>query len=367
MWRLTRILAREDRRRCASFMMHSLTSRTRNSPSAASIDKERHYNKVNFQQSYGAGHERVAVVVSGARLLPRPNPVIGMTAAATWAHHLQTRPGQTDRNAKVVSFFLCVAAPPDPLMMQPVRWSGSWTFRAQSQFERLLKCLQLIESDWPRHHSAFLRLRPDALVFGPLPSPLLPDQHAFYGKYYHWSHRVESVTRDEVDCGMCDQDCNCFQRKYGQVLYSFTRKNCAVVTDRVFLFGRAALPRMLTVLSNLSNTTEHPMRSRELMPHLCIDAGVMVETGFSRLLEVQRLDVLPLRFRTVLERSLQPDTPGWASVACIFTWGDDPVPCNAPCGNGSTWLAARGLPIFPTLRGRKDAGCNAISRRWYPS
>ena len=310
-----------------------------------------------------AGHASspsLAVVVSGTYVeAGRANPVIHRSPASTWRLLLTGNHGRR-------SLFSCTA---QPMVLDVVDFTQQWVFNASSQFARLRQCLLHIERRYPSKHDAFLRLRPDALVLGPLPQPLLPEPDALYGKIFYSSVSHVRLTRDQVDCGMCDQHCECLQRKYGQVLFHFARPGCHLLTDKVFLFGRTVLDRMLAVLANFSEPVyTHAMRAK-FLPNACIDAGVMVETGFSRLLELHNVTVRPLGFRTVLERALQPTTPGWSSVACMFTWNHTRAPaCNQPCGNASDWLSERGLPTYPWLREpAASRGCNAVSRNWYPS
>ena len=313
------------------------------------------YNRLELR----SGALALAVVICGQRRnASRTNSMLQQSPAETWLRLRQS-------SVADVKLFSCTD---EPLQDVRVPFSGQWVFPSISQFARLHVCLLRVEGAHPGVHDAFLRLRPDALVLGPLPDPLLPDPLAFYGKYYHKSIGFANLTRDDVDCGICEQHCECLQRKFGQNLFRFSRQDCAIVTDKVFLFGRKRLFAMLAVLHNFSEPSpSHPMRSPRTLPGLCVDVGRMVEVGFSRLIEMEQMPVRPLRFRTVLDNNLQRNTPGWASVACMMTWGAEPVSCRSPCGNASSWLAARGSATYPTLKGPHNAGCNSVSRNWYPA
>lgn len=106
------------------------------------------------------------------------------------------------------------------------------------------------------------------------------------------------------------------------------------------------------------------------------DAGRMVETGWGNVLADQGLSLRSLPFRTVLSREMQPDTPGWASMACMLTWGKGTVPCNQSCVDqrspllhatqsrrASISLPGQG-PCVKVLRGTTTLGCNPIDKTW---
>ena len=208
----------------------------------------------------------LAVVVSGtvSRHVSRHedplevNPALQRSPMQTW-HSLS-------RNTRgSVRIFSCTNAPLAGLL--PVALAGQWVFESQSQFARLLTCLQFVEPDLARpRHTAYLRLRPDSLVLSELPTALLqePAQDAVYARwrYYDIAH-VRGQLRDAMNCGVCDKGCECAQRKCGQVLFKTNNhSDCGTPTDRVFLFGGGALPPLLRALRNYSNPdTDHPSRS----------------------------------------------------------------------------------------------------------
>lgn len=318
----------------------------------------------------GAPRHSVAVVVSGKITAPQLNPVLGLTPDNSWLNNLIKR-----RNSDVhlLRFFLCTAERVAPPPM--VHWSGSWSFASVSQFDRLLRCLQLVEEHWPKRHSAFLRLRPDALVLGPLPTPLLPSTVALYGHVYVAKpSTLLRMTRDQMYCGFCDRQCFCEQRKYGQVLWHSPVPHCSVITDQVFLFSRRVLAAVLRALSNYTNADDmlHPARVADARGPYCLRAGRMVEVGWSRLVEGEGIPVAPLRLRTLLDRHLQPGSPLWTSRNCILSWDDSkPLPCNGPCvsheymerhgGNTTQFVPGHTLPPID-LQGRvqRDGHCNEL-------
>ena len=286
------------------------------------------------------------------------NPALQRSPMQTW-HSLA-------RNTRgSVRIFSCTNAPLAGLL--PVALAGQWVFESQSQFARLLTCLQHVEPDLARpRHTAYLRLRPDSLVLGELPTPLLrePAQDAVYARWrYYDNAHVRGQLRDAMDCGTCDQWCECAQRKYGQVLFKTNRSDCGTLTDRVFLFGGGALPPLLRALRNYSNPdADHPSRSPLLQSDRCVQAGRMVETGFGRVLEDEGLRLLPLPFRHVLSRELQPDTPSWESKACMLAWGDEPVRCDQPCHDPS-WRGNRThVGPGPFLASCPWRGCNPTNK-----
>ena len=86
------------------------------------------------------------------------NQVLGRSPLETWAR-LKRTPG-------VVHMFSCTDK---PMQSASFPWSGQWTFSSESQFERIYHCLKRIEPDLTKpRHSAYLRLRPDAVVLGSL-------------------------------------------------------------------------------------------------------------------------------------------------------------------------------------------------------
>jgi hypothetical protein len=316
----------------------------------------------------------LAVLISGQARLTKMSSARGHLAATLKNDVLKRSPAETweqlKRGWRAARTFACTD---HPLTEEPWKLSfltRGWVFEATSQFSRFRECLLRVEAAHPHGHSAFLRIRPDFLVLAPLRQPVSLD--TFYGMYYYYPSGVgKTLRRDQVSCGMCDQGCECAQRKYGQLLFAFKSATCShpIVTDQAFLFGRMALPKLLRVLSNYSEPTpEHPARNISSDRH-CIVAGRMVEAGFSRLLEDERIPVRPLSLRGVLERSLQRSTPGWSSAACMLTWPHaSPAPmCTQDCGNASVWLRRHGMEVFPTLRPAGRNGCNAVSRHWYPS
>jgi|SaaInlV_125m_DNA_1040241.scaffolds.fasta_scaffold07926_3 hypothetical protein len=281
------------------------------------------------------------------------NPVLGKSPAHSW------RVVNT-RNARV---YLCTDAP--LLGRAPVTLAGHWVFASHGQFARLLACLRRVEPNplQPKH-SAYLRLRPDSLVLGALPAdlrlrPLAPD--ALYARWraYDYVH-VRNQVRDAMECGVCDQWCECAQRKYGQVLLKTKGSDCGVPTDRVFLFGSGALPSLLRALRDYSNPDpDHPLRSPVFQPHRCAQAGRMIEVGFGRVLEDAGLRLLPLPLRHVLAHELQPDTPNWASKACMLSWSAAPIGCGRSCHGPTSGAPNRSQPGVLVGAWR---GCNAVDR-----
>ena len=275
------------------------------------------------------------------------NPVLGRSPAQSWG-------------ALGASVYLCTDAP--LLGRAPVALAGQWGFASENQFARLLACLRRVEPNPFRpRHSAYLRLRPDSLLLGALPAdlrPLAPDVVYARWRIYDYGH-VRAQVRDAMECGVCDQWCECAQRKYSQVLFKSNGSDCGVPTDRVFLFGSGALPPLLRALRNYSNPGfDHPLRSPSSQPHRCAQAGRMVEVGFGRALEDVGLRLLPLPLRHVLAHELQPDTPSWASKACMLDWGAAPVGCSRPCRGPMGALNHSKLGL---LAG-EWRGCNPVNR-----
>ena len=278
------------------------------------------------------------------------NPVLGRSPAQSWG-------------ALGARVYLCTDGP--LLGHAPVALAGQWAFASQGQFARLLACLRRVEPNPFRpRHSAYLRLRPDSLLLGALPAdllrrPLAPD--VVYARWRVYAHgHVRNQVRDAMECGVCDQWCECAQRKYGQVLFKTNGSDCGVPTDRVFLFGSGALPSVVRALRNYSHPeADHPLRSPLLQPHRCAEAGRMIEVGFGRVLEEVGLRLLPLPLRHVLAHELQPDTPSWASKACMLSWGVAPIRCSRPCrdptgtGRNNSWMG----PLVGTWR-----GCNPVNK-----
>lgn len=278
------------------------------------------------------------------------NPVLDKSPAQSWR-------AVTARDTRV---YLCTDAP--FLGTAPVVPAGQWVFGSKSQFARLLACLRRVEPNPFRPmHSAYLRLRPDSLVLGALPAdlirPLAPD--VVYARWRVYNNEyLRNQVRDAMECGVCDQWCECAQRKYGQVLFKPNGSDCGVPTDRVFLFGSGALPSLLHALRNYSDPGySHPLRSPLSQPHRCAQAGRMVEVGFGRILEEVGLRLLPLPFRHVLAHELQPDTPSWASKACMLSWSTAPIGCNRSCLD-PTWT--RNNSWVGSLTGAWK-GCNPVS------
>tara|TARA_Y100000389_G_scaffold9073_1_gene8506 strand:- start:178 stop:1128 length:951 start_codon:yes stop_codon:yes gene_type:complete len=277
------------------------------------------------------------------------NPVLGKSPAQSW--------GAID--ARV---YLCTDAPLRG--RAPVALAGQWVFASQGQFARLLACLRLVEpKPLQPKHSSYLRLRPDSVLLGTLPAnlllrPLAPDAVYARWRIYSYGH-VRAQFRDAMECGACDQWCECAQRKYGQVLFKPNGSDCGVPTDRVFLLGSGALYPLLRALRNYSNPdADHPLRSPLPQPHRCAEAGRMMEVGFGRALEDEGLRLLPLPLRHALARELQPDTPRWASKACMLSWGARPVGCSRPC-HGPMGTSKRSQPGLLTSAWR---GCNPVDR-----
>lgn len=276
------------------------------------------------------------------------NSVLGKSPAQSWS-------------AIGARVYLCTDAPLPG--HAPVALAGQWVFASQGQFARLRTCLLLVEPDSFRPmHSAYLRLRPDSLVLGALPvdllRPLSPNVVYVRWRIYDHGH-VRAQVRDAMECGVCDQWCECAQRKYGQVLFKSNGSDCGVPTDRVFLFGSGALPPLLRALHNYSNPdADHPLRSPSSQPHRCAVAGRMIEVGFGRALEDVGLRLLPLSLRHVLAHELQPDTPSWASKACMLDWDAAPMGCSRPC-HGSMRTPTRSQLGLLTGEWR---GCNPVNR-----
>ena len=279
--------------------------------------------------------EELAVLVSGRSVPLESNQIIGRTVASTWWHHLHlNRPS----SVRTVRFFLCVAEQAPQLAFEDVQWSGNWTFASPSQFGRLLECLRLVEEIWPQRHTAFLRLRPDSIVLGPLPDPLLPTRVALYGQVYlaKVGFKEANLLRDEVHCGMCERRCLCESRKYGTVNVRHAADHCAVITDQVFMFPRRVLAGVRRVLANYTDSGPGHFARQRYPPverGFCIDEGHAVEVGWSRLLEVQgHIPVVPLRLRTTLNRHLQLTKPVWTSHQCIATWSSEQaMSCGGAC------------------------------------
>ena len=277
------------------------------------------------------------------------NPVFGKSPAQSW-------------RAMTARIYLCTDAP--LLGRAPVALAGQWVYESKNQFVRLLDCLRRVEPDAFRPmHSAYLRLRPDSLLLGALPAdllqrPLAPDVVYARWRVYDYG-RVRAQFRDAMECGACDQWCECAQRKYGQVLFKSNGSDCGVPTDRVFLFGSDALPLLLRALRSYNNPSlDHPLRSPLSQPHRCAEAGRMIEVGFGRALEDARLRLRPLPLRHVLAHELQPDTPSWASKACMLDWGAMPIGCSRPC-HDPTWKRNRSR--LGVLAGAWR-GCNPVNR-----
>ena len=302
----------------------------------------------------------LALVVSGTRTRTHRhehplevNPVLGRSPAQSWG-------AVTTSHARV---YLCTDAPLRG--RAPVALAGRWVFASQGQFARLLACLRRVEPNPFRpRHSAYLRLRPDSLLLGALPAdllrrPLAPDVVYARWRVYDYGH-VRNQVRDAMECGVCDQWCECAQRKYGQVLFKTNGSDCGVPTDRVFLFGSGALPSVVRALRNYSHPeADHPLRSPLSQPHRCVQAGRMIEVGFGRVLEDAGLRLLPLRLRHVLAHELQPDTPRWASKACMLDWGVAPVGCGRPCRDPTGSLNRS----RPGLLAGAWRGCNPVDRQ----
>lgn len=316
----------------------------------------------------------LAVVVAGGREVNSRNGVLGVSPSSTWRRLLSRK-----RTFRTVRFFLCTSAAQTAVALT---WlAGNWSFPAVSQFHRLLLCLQHVEEHWPKRHAAFLRLRPDALVFGPLPRPLLPaGDGVLYGQVYlAKAPLLQQLMRDEVRCGSCERSCLCELRKYGGGQWQAAAAHCAVITDQTFLFARRLLPAIMHVLTNYSSAHYgHPARARSPQQGLfpCLPAGALVEIGWSRLLEQASIPVAPLRLRTLLDRELQPTTPPWISRKCVSTWDErQAMPCAASCvpdsylrrqggGNATRFIAGHSIePVDSQGRRRRDAHCNQI---WVP-
>ena len=318
-----------------------------------------------------------------------PNPVLGLSPLQLYVRMRHSMPSPWR-----AELFLCAERPVSGHpALEHADFAGVWAFNASSQFERLALCLQHVDRHHHRAHDAFLRVRPDMLMLGPLPPSFFPadDPRAVLVKWnrYNPAFIRGDTLREHVICGACDQFCECAQRKYGQVLYHFSDRNdslghdrsrgpghCGLMTDMIFGFGRALLPNVLKVLRFYSgvydNATAWP-RAPWNQPAHCVDAGRMTETGLQRLLDLENVTYVPLALRTALGRQLQPDTPSWASMACMLNWGAQPVRCSAPCevdsyttsGKYSSPAHALQLPPFcPMATKGQWAGCNPVSKNW---
>ncbi len=278
------------------------------------------------------------------------NSVLGKSPAQSWS----------TIDARV---YLCSDAP--LVGSTPLALAGQWVVKSGNQFERLLICLLLVEPNAFRPiHSAYLRLRPDSLLLGTFPMDLLLqplESDVLYARWriYDYEH-IRTQFRDAMECGACEQWCECAQRKYGQVLFKSNNSDCGVPTDRVFFFGSGALSPLLRALQNYSNPdATHPLRSPLLQPNRCAKYGRMIEVGFGRALEDAGLRLRPLPLRHVLAHELQPDTPSWASKACMLDWDSAPVLCSRSC-RASAW--AENQSQFGVFR-RERLGCNSINKR----
>ena len=303
----------------------------------------------------------LALVVSGLlrRHSPRHgsdsfqmNPILQSSPIQTWSLLSQRTQG-------VVRIFTCTDAPLAP----SEHVAGRWVFESHSQFARLLTCLQFIEPNLAQpRHTSYLRLRPDSLVLGGLPPFVLnrPHPDAVYARWRYYDHsHVRGQLRDSMECGACDQWCECAQRKYGQVLFHTNGSDCGVPTDRTFFFGRSALQSVIRALRNYSKPDGHPARSPELQSDHCVNVGRMVETGFGRVLEDEGLRLLSLPFRHALQRELQLNTPKWKSVTCMLAWGENPISCDQPCNDlGSNRTRVRAVGFMKA----QWQGCNPVNK-----
>ena len=299
---------------------------------------------------------RVAVLVSG--LVGRSerdrqfdifgvNPVLGHSPIQSWRMWL----------GKEAQIYTCTDLPLPPTRVL----AGQFVFESASQFDRLRQCIERVEPDvLHARYTAYLRLRPDSMLLGPLPRNLLdrPDPHSVYVRWrmYNPAHAMNQ-DRDSMECGSCEQWCECAQRKYGQVLFKATG-DCGTPTDKIFYFGNGALPAMMSSLENYSVPSGHSARSPTEDAGHCVVAGRMVESGLGRVFEDHGLLLQPLPLRHALQRDLQPTTPQWASVSCVLTWTSARVPCTGPCtpANATAWRR----PL--ALRG-PWAGCNPVDRQ----
>lgn len=343
--------------------------------------------------------QHLAVMLSGelrngASSLVQPNAVVGLSPL-----ELYVRLQRTARWPTRAHLFACFNRPlnitPSVRSMLQPAFASIWAIDASSQFDRLLQCLLLVEARYPGRHSAFLRARPDMLMLGALPSPLFADPLSMHVKYrnYNQQHVGQDLMRDHLVCGMCDQWCECATRKYGGLFHYSNEAgalgtdrpgHCGVITDTVFLFGRALLPRVRRVLrayATASLDMSFPPRAPLNQPEHCASAGVMVELGLQRLFDDFNISYRPLALRTALARQLQPDTPSWGSVACQLAWDAPPVPCTTPCvpphsrvaaavafrrkwpgreAPGAPWMA----PHCPMKETGAWAGCNPKQKVW---
>ena len=189
---------------------------------------------------------------------------------------------------------------------------------------------------------------------GRLPHDLLnhPNPRSVYVRWrmYHPDH-VRKQTRDSMECGSCEQWCECAQRKYGQVLFKASG-DCGTPTDKVFYFGNYSIAAMIRSLNDYRDPSGHPSRNAAYDKNHCVVAGRMVESGLGRVFEDHDLVLRPLSLRHALQRDIQLTTPSWASVSCMRTWSSDTVSCSRPCMPRN---ATSGL-----LRGRWN-GCNPVN------
>jgi hypothetical protein len=356
-------------------------------------DAARRMHGVARARPNGAPPLGMAVLISGGMnhanvSFFEPNPVLMLSPMQLYLRLKHTMPSPW-----AAHLFLCgdQSESMHPAL-ERAGFSGAWSFKAADQFERMLICLTRVEQNHAGVHDAYLRVRPDMLMLGPMPLiSLAENPRTLLVKWnrYNPSFLRQGVMRDELICGMCDQWCECAQRKYGQVLYHFSNRsnvlgtdgsrapgNCGFMTDTIFGFGRELVPTVLKVLHFYSgvfkNVSAWP-RSPKHQPDHCVEAGVMVEIGLHRLFDLENVTYVPLRLRTILARTMQPDMPSWQSVACMLTWGADPVPCSAPCvmprsnSSAEPWRehkswAPKLPPHCPMTYKGQNAGCNPVNK-----
>ena len=237
--------------------------------------------------------------------------------------------------------------------------SGQFVFESESQFDRLHKCIKRVEPD-VKHtkYASYLRIRPDSILMGRLPHDILnhPDPRSVYVRWrmYNPDH-VKKQNRDSMECGSCEQWCECAQRKHGQVLFKASG-DCGTPTDKVFYFGNHSITSVMHSLADYRYPLGHPSRNDTENKDHCVVAGRMVESGLGRVFENHGLALKPLPLRHALQRDLQLTTPSWASVSCMRTWSSETVPCTSPCMplNATKWRN----PL--ALRGQWN-GCNAVN------
>ena len=134
-----------------------------------------------------------------------PNPVLGLSPLQLYVRmrHAMPSPWRAE-------LFLCAERPVSGHpALEHADFAGVWAFNASSQFERLALCLQHVDRHHHRAHDAFLRVRPDMLMLGPLPPSFFPadDPRAVLVKWnrYNPAFIRGDTLREHVICGACDR------------------------------------------------------------------------------------------------------------------------------------------------------------------